>query len=237
MGTMNAGKTSIKKIFNYSKRWLICCLFFLAACGDGRSKTILQYNKMIADSIAQVQLAARAFTQIRLLQPMIRSGDLITRTGNDFTSESLRKFNQRDQTFSHCGIASIENDSIFIYHALGGEFNPDEKLKREPLQLFGEAFNNRGIGIFRYTLQPKENAQLISTVKKWYQDGLMFDMQFDLDTNDRMYCAEFVYKALTTAAAGRFVIKKSHIKDFEFVGVDDLYLQTQCVELKRILYK
>ncbi len=61
---------------------------------------------------------------------------MVLRTGNDFTSESLRQLSFTDKTYSHCGIASIENDSIFIYHALGGEWNPDEKLRRDPIELF-----------------------------------------------------------------------------------------------------
>src|SRR4051812_41975620 len=62
---------------------------------------------------------------------VIKSGDIITRLGSDITSEMIRQFNQKDKSFSHCGIASIEHDTVFIYHAIGGEFNPDQKLKRE----------------------------------------------------------------------------------------------------------
>ena len=220
-----------------SKRWPLCCLLFFVAASCKSGAAVDQKKHLVADSIAQVQLAARAYAQLELLKPIIHSGDLITRTGNDFTSESLKDFNQRDQTFSHCGVASIENDSVFIYHALGGEFNPDQKIRRDPLQIFGEAYNNRGIGIFRYNLSATEINQFIFMVKRWYGDGLMFDMKFDLKTNDRMYCAEYVYKALLAASNNRFSIPTSHIKNFEFVGVDDLYLHPQCVELKRILYK
>jgi hypothetical protein len=218
------------------KRWLICCLLFfvVVSChqpAPGHSKTAL------ADSIAQVQLVQRAFTQLRLLQPIIHSGDLVTRTGNDFTSESLRDLNQRDKTFSHCGIASIENDTVFIYHALGGEFNPDQKIKREPLILFGEAYSNRGIGVFRYSFNPEEVNNLVAAAIKWYNDGVKFDMKFDLQSDDRMYCAEYVYKALFTTTKGQLTINKSRIQQFEYVGIDDLFLHRQCVEVKRILYK
>ena len=220
-----------------NKRWLLCCLLFFAipSCKEinppGRSKQIT------TDSILQAQLVGRTFTQLSLLQSVIQSGDIITRTGNDFTSESLRELNQRDKTFSHCGIASIENDTVFIYHALGGEFNPDQKIKREPLLLFGEAYNNRGIGVFRYGFTTAEVSELLTAAKQWYNDGIMFDMKFDLQSNDRMYCAEYVYKALLAATHGKLDIHKSHIKQIEYIGVDDLFLQDRCVEVKRILYK
>jgi hypothetical protein len=220
-----------------SKRWLVCCLLFFAIPSCKETDTTASSKQITTDSILQVQLAARAFTQLRLLQPIIHSGDIITRTGNDFTSETLRELNQRDKTFSHCGIASIENDTVFVYHALGGEFNPDQKIKREPLLLFGEAYNNRGIGVFRYGFNSTEVQELLTAAKQWYNDGTMFDMKFDLQSNDRMYCAEYVYKALLVATHFKLNIHKSHIKQFEYIGVDDLFLQDRCVEVKRILYK
>ena len=232
--SMSVGKLSNKFLI---KRWPICCLLFFISVSCNQGQVINRYETNVADSIAQAQLAARAFEQVQSVIPIIHSGDLITRTGNDFTSESLRELNQRDQTYSHCGIASIENDSVFIYHALGGEFNPDQKIRRDPIQIYTEAYNNTGIGIFRYKLHPAEMIHLLSTVKKWYFSSIMFDMKFDLQTDDRMYCAEFVYKALLVASNNNLRFNTSHIKQFEFVGVDDLYLQPECVELKRILYK
>ena len=41
---------------------------------------------------------------------------------------------------------------------------------------------------------------LINVVQSLYAKGIMFDMQFDLATDDRMYCSEFVYKAVTKAS-------------------------------------
>ena len=42
----------------------------------------------------------------------------------------------------------------------------------------------------------------------------MFDMQFDLASNDRMYCTEFVYKAIEEATGNKITlsvtITKSH---------------------------
>jgi hypothetical protein len=235
---MTQSVTVVKLLFKFlSKRWPICCLLFFVSASCNQGVYADHKKNFAADSIAQIQVAARASTQLRALEPMIHSGDLITRTGNDFTSESLREFNQRDQTFSHCGIASIENDTVFVYHALGGEFNPNQKIRRDPLQTFGEAYSNRGIGLFRYDLEPSEMDQLVFIAKKWYRDGVVFDMKFDLQTNERMYCAEYVYKALLAASGKRLSLSTSHIKSFEFVGVDDLYLLPQCVELKRIIFK
>jgi hypothetical protein len=218
------------------KRWLHGCLFFLLfGCGG-----VSNHNKLIIakeDSLKELQKIERAFVKIDSAQQIIATGDLIVRTGSDFTSESLRSLNQRDKTYSHCGIASIENDSLFVYHALGGEFNPDQKIKKDKFEFFAEPYSNRGIGIYRYPLSQSEINSLMLTVKKLHEMGIMFDTKFDLQTNDRMYCAEFVYKAYLMGTKGKLQFNTSHIDKFAFIGVDDLFLQPLCKQQKKILYQ
>ena len=214
---------------------MICLIFFACSCSSQRSYDRLVITK--SDSIAEAEKNQRAFLEIDSAKKTIASGDLILRTGNDFTSESLRSLNQRDQTYSHCGIASIENDSVFVYHSLGGDWNPDQKIRRDPIEVFGEPFSNRGIGIYRFPLSGPEIESLMTTVKRLHDMGIMFDMKFDLKSNDHMYCAEFVYKSFVLGTRGNLQFATSHISAFTFVGVDDIFLQPQCKAQKRILYK
>lgn len=188
------------------------------------------------DSVTEEKRITTAFVKIDSVIPLIKTGDLIVRTGNDFTSESLRSLNQRDQTYSHCGIASVENDTVYVYHALGGEWNPDEKLRRDKFIFFAEPYSNRGIGIYRYLLNNSDIDSLMTSVKKLYETGIMFDMKFDLETNERMYCAEFVYKAYVMGCNGKLQFNTSKIDNFKFIGVDDLFLQPLCTLQKKILY-
>lgn len=217
-------------------RWLSGFLvFLLSACSSTPS-----YHPLImthADTVAMEQRIERAFAKIDSAKPLIQDGDLILRTGNDFTSESLRGLNQRDKTYSHCGIASIEHDSIFVYHALGGEWNPDQKIRRDPIEFFAEPYSNRGIAIYRFALSAPQVKTLLDTVRNLHAAGIMFDMKFDLATDDRMYCAEFVSKSYSRGTQHVLDFPVSHLGDFNFTGVDDLFLHPLCRELKRILYK
>lgn len=188
------------------------------------------------DSLTERLRIENAFAKIDTAKHFIQTGDLVVRTGNDFTSESLRSLNQRDQTYSHCGIASVEHDTVFVYHALGGEWNPDQKLRKDIFTVFAEPYGNRGFGIYRYALNKTETNSVLTTVKKLYQAGVMFDMKFNLQTNDRMYCAEFVYKAYTAGTNGKLAFTTSRIDTLVFIGVDDLFLQPQCSLQKKILY-
>lgn len=220
----------------HSMRWLAGCLiFFVCSCANKNADHHLIIS--FKDSIAEKQKITRAYATIEKIKKTVASGDLVLRTGNDFTSESLRSLNQRNQTYSHCGIASIENDSLFIYHALGGDWNPDQKIRRDPLEVFAEPYSNRGFAIYKYDLSPAEIKSLLVTVKKLHDMGVMFDMKFDLESNDRMYCAEFVYKSYLMGTNGKLQFNISHIGKFAFIGVDDLFLQPLCKEQKQILFK
>ena len=224
------------KILKILWRWPFgCLLLFTIACNNTSAYKQLKLTHI--DSAEIILKNERAFASIQEVKPMIHQGDMILRTGNDFTSESLRQLSFTDKTYSHCGIASIENDTLFVYHSLGGEWNPDEKLRRDPLELFCNPEENRGFGIFSFKFTPLQINKLDSIVKAWYSKGLMFDMKFDLATNDRMYCAEFVSKAITAATDNQIIFSTTKINKFEFVAVDNLFLNKFCEEKKRIRFQ
>ena len=215
--------------------WLAGVFLFVMACHQ--QPAYQQLHLTAIDSAASELRNERAFASIEKVRPLIQQGDMILRTGSDFTSECLRQLSSSDKTYSHCGIASIEHDSVFVYHALGGEWNPDEKLRRDPLALFCNPEENRGFGVFRFTFSPSQKHALDSVVKAWYNKGVTFDMDFDLATDDKLYCAEFVSKAISTATSRQITFTITRINAFEFVAVDNLFLNPNCVEKKRIRFQ
>lgn len=224
------------KNFIANWRWLSGCLFvFATACNHASSYHHLQLTHV--DSATIKLKNESAFASIQNVKPLIQQGNMILRTGNDFTSESFRQLSLTDKTYSHCGIASIENDTVFVYHALGGEWNPDAKLRRDPLELFCNPEENRGFGVFSFNFDATQVKRLDSIVKAWYKKGVMFDMKFDLATNDRLYCAEFVSKAISSGTNNQISFSTTKINNFEFVAVDNLFLNQHCVEKKRISYQ
>ena len=168
---------------------------------------------------------------------LIKDYDIITRTGTDFTSQGLRKLCFKDHTYSHCGIAHYENDTLFVYHAVGGEINPDETLRRDPLEVYANGSTNEALGVFRFELPSTfVKHRIDSLIKLYYNEKIKFDLQFDLSTDDKMYCAEFVGKVFSRAfnIPGMFVTHL--IQDKEYVAPDDIFLQEKCKEIKRFSY-
>ncbi len=229
---------ALKKIniFQIKIRWLISCLIFLL-CSCNNNEAVKIANPSKQDSIQFEKNIELTKIEIAALKKLVESGDVITRTGNDFTSQSLKSLNKRDQTFSHAGIASIENDSVVVYHAIGGEYNPKQTIKRESFEIFATPYENNGIGIFRFDINKLLKSKLTIQAKEWYFAKVLFDLAFDLKSDDKMYCSEFVYKCFLKATDSSIQFHHSFIKDFEFVGVDDIILDKHATEISTLKYK
>ena len=176
---------------------------------------------MVSKAISTTGLQQKR-QQVKAAEPLVQNGDLILRTGSDLTSDILRQFSATDKTYSHCGIAAIENGKVVVYHSIGGEDNPDAKLRRESFEQFCNPANNLGFGIFRYDLSPAQLQAVDSLARVYYTQQVPFDMGFSLDSDDRFYCAEFVYKTVNRIA-GKDYIKPTVHQGFTFVAAGNLY--------------
>jgi hypothetical protein len=158
------------------------------------------------------------------LNAEIQSGDLITRLGTDITSEMFRMMNLRDGSFSHCGIARIEHDTVFVYHAIGGEYNPDQVIKREPLFSFLHPEDCKAAGVFRPSVSAGRRQAIAEKAFAFFQSAIPFDMAFDFNTDNRLYCAEMVAKCISRSLADSSWLSFSQRGSMKYVGVDDLFL-------------
>ena len=127
----------------------------------------------------------------------------------------------------------IEQDTVFVYHALGGSYNPSQRLMRQPLDSFCNPAENNAIGIYRYPLQEAQREKLQQVVGDYYRAGIRFDMFFNFRSDDKMYCAEFVFKSLNRAVDNAL---SSYVRmDTIPFGVttDDLFLHPSSRLVKR----
>ena len=59
----------------------------------------------------------------------------------------------------------------------------------------------------------------------------------DLKTEDKLYCAEFIYKAITRATSDPDYIKTTSVVGYRFVGIDDLFLSEHAKTVWQVRYK
>jgi hypothetical protein len=154
---------------------------------------------------------------------MLQDGDLALRTGADATSVMLRQMNLTNKTYSHCGIVMIENGYPFVYHSIGGEDNPDARLRRDSASVFFTPISNERLGVARFDISKAQVDKLSTIAKRYWKAEVPFDLDFDLKTDNKLYCAEFVYKAVREATGNRDYFHITHLLKRTYVGVDNLY--------------
>lgn len=174
--------------------------------------------------------------QIKKGAVLLQDGDLVLRTGNDFISFAMRQFSQTDKTYSHCGLVRVQGGKTWIYHAIGGEDNPQATLRRESFASFCNPQYNLGFGIFRYALNQAQRKRLDSLADHYYQARIPFDMQFDLNSDSSFYCAEFVYKVVNQAT-GRDYLPFSHMGDFKYIAIDNLFVNAHSCSVYRAVFR
>lgn len=155
----------------------------------------------------------------------IRTGDLVLRHSEGFSSDLFKGASRRDPLYSHAGIAIENSDgTVDVYHMLGGVDNPCFNLKKDSVQAFVSPTFAKSFALFRYDLSDIERVRVDSLVRFLYRSNLQFDMNFDLTTDDKLYCSEFVYKVILLATKKKEYLPLSIRNGKRFVGIDDLYL-------------
>ena len=100
-----------RKLFNNVLLPFFLLLFAgMAACNNQR-KQVAQLPKTES---SRTEAFHRNDSIIQLAAAIIRTGDLILRTGTDFSSEEVKSISPTDKTYSHAGIALADSNGIFI---------------------------------------------------------------------------------------------------------------------------
>jgi hypothetical protein len=211
------------EFFNHIKRWLSGCLFiFLAGCASNNTEPVL---------FSQTAVYRQ---QIDSVKQLARNGDLVFRNGIDDVSRAARSMNRFDTSYSHCGILFRENDSLFVYHAIGGHYNPSQKLRRDPIDSFVFPPESDRLAIYRYELDIDQTDSLRKVVTAHYSNGLKFDLYFDFLSDEKMYCSEFVFKCLNQSLSGS-LSSIIQAREWPFgVSPDDLFLSKKSRLVKRV---
>ncbi len=193
---------------------------------------------------------------VAAIKPTIQSGDLILRTGRDFSSEQVQDMSKEDKSYSHGGIALVENGQVLIYHVEPDFYYKNDKVRKEPLDSFIAINHNKGFALARYDLSAVEVGTLITYLETQYQKRVQFDIGFDLKSNDKMYCSEMIMKGLRAATKDRiqieiqpltdktkfkiikqyFKLPEEQIRNRPIIPIDRLYLNPHCKVLQRYIY-
>ena len=135
-----------------------------------------------------------SFTTINV-ESGLQNGDLIFRRGKSPESYAVLVSGPQCR-FSHVGIICIENGKPLVIHAVPGENKkgPDF-IKKEKISEFLAPKKASGYAVYRSDFPAEMNKLAAQKARQYYQNKLSFDNQYDLNSDDKMYCTELVLKA------------------------------------------
>ncbi|MBT8196740.1 MAG: hypothetical protein HKO56_02365 [Bacteroidia bacterium] len=153
----------------------------------------------------------------------LKTGDIVLRNGTGVYSRVNRFIFSKENQFSHCGIISIENDTVFVYHALGGRESVTNQLRKDELAHYCNKRATTDVAFYRYNLNGSERNELSNVIKQLYVNRTYFDGLFNLESCDDLYHTELVYHVLTTVTDDIDIIPQSNFFGKKYISLDKLY--------------
>lgn len=235
--------------------WQFLFIVLLAACGGNNEAAQPEDDHLGIKTADEKKVANLAM--IDDTKKTIHDGDLVLRTGNDYSSEHIKMFSPKDKTYSHAGIAFHDSGNVYVYHVVPDYFHVKDKVRKELLDSFCNPAQNFIFGIARFDMDSSEIRVFREYLDKQYQKKIPFDITFDIKSNDSMYCSEMIRKGLILATNNRIQIEtarfsdrslyklvKQHLKmtekqfiGREFVPIDNLFLNPHAQVVKRYTYE
>lgn len=161
----------------------------------------------------------------------LQTGDVILRNGTGIYSRINRFIFSKEKQYSHCGIISVENDTVFVYHALGGRESVTNQLRKDELMHYCNKKATKEVGFYRYALSDEDREELSVLIEGLYNRHTDFDSFFDLETDENLYHTEFVYYVLESVTEQKELIKVSTFFGRKYISIDNLYKNDNAIPL------
>lgn len=204
-------------------------IIYFGSCQDSIEKKSIVNNNLVTPNNTQQDFLDSA-------KRVLQDADIVLRRGNDAISDMFAQLNKSDCSYSHCGIAFQENNIWYVYHSIGGEDNPNAKLKKETLEKFTSPISNSSFGICSYPLKANQIKAIKQTADSAYRAQIPFDMDFSLASNDKFYCAEMVYKTYQTALGNDTFFNITHHLGFRYVSTDNIFVNKKALLKAKFSY-
>lgn len=126
---------------------------------------------------------------------MLQSGDLVFCVGHSFKSSAVRWLSSDQSTISHVGFIMKSGDNSGMMCHMSAD---DKCIAKEFLESYIQKSNVTKLLFYRLP-------SLVDTVRLGYvldslwEKRIPFDDSFNYESNDKLYCTEFVIKTLQQA--------------------------------------
>ncbi len=196
---------------------LICIIAIVYYDVPNENKTIQKYEKNISNR----------FPNINTLE----AGDIIFRRSYGLDSTISTNFSNTEKRYSHAGIIVMKNNNYFVMHSQEDSAKNRNGIFSESLEDFLSGIETWAI--YRY---PIDKSSLNLFALELERNHIIFDNKFDLETDDAMYCSEFIYKIINKTAKRKLIQANKKFMGRLFVTISNLY-ETKTAKLVQYSHK
>ena len=167
-----------------------------------------------ADLTRELPLKDTIQLNIDYLKKNCQPGDLVVRLGGDLISDRIRYLSVKDNSYSHAGVVVMHNGEKMVCHIYPDDFVPGaDTVRYDAIDSFLNKRTNLKCALYRYNLSENERITFEKELDKYHSNKVHFDKRYELNTDDKIYCSEMIYKALKKATASRIVIEQSNVPE------------------------
>lgn len=150
-----------------------------------------------------------------------KSGDIILKKGYGLVSQTIVKALDEKIQISHCGI--LHKDTItnefYIIHSVARQVSDADGVQKISLKKFVNDVKPKDFYLMRYN----SNTDFITNEALCYlEKRIPFDHKYNLDSNDELYCSEFIYKIFFSEKQFE-VFKSIEIKNKQILLFNDIF--------------
>jgi hypothetical protein len=131
------------------------------------------------------------YNTLKIDNAILKNGDLVLRCGRSTESYAVYLADNNPK-FTHIGIICFENGNPYVIHAVP---HKNKFIKKEPLQQFLNTKYTSQFAIYRTNFSSDILNNVAKEAQIFYNKKYIFDNEYDLTSNTKLYCTELILKA------------------------------------------
>lgn len=191
-----------------SKKYFILSLFLLFGCNHTEK---IEHSKN------------------HIIEKELTDGVLICRLGSGFFSNYFRKYASKEQKYSHIGMLSIENDTIYVYHSEASELTGIGFVKKDLLDNFLHKI--QVFDFFECSFPDSVKTEILNRIKDYYNHKTAFDLKFDSFDDSEVYCTELIASSINDVLDSMEIKPSLNLNGKKLFALDDIYLNKNVKKL------
>ncbi|MDD2451493.1 MAG: YiiX/YebB-like N1pC/P60 family cysteine hydrolase [Dysgonamonadaceae bacterium] len=152
---------------------------------------------------------------------LLKNGDMVFRRGYGADSTVAMNFSEGEKRYSHAGIIFIDSNNTYVIHSEEDEEYGQNGVFKEKIDEF--LSNSPVWAVYRLDITKEEQLALVELALTSEKNHILFDDNFNLKDDQKMYCSEFIYKTVNRSTNQQIITAGKKFMGRTFVTISNLY--------------